>query len=394
MNLPEGARVTYREMLRRPPRPAVPEDYRSIASVHRAVRYPQQQQQQQQASNLAAPESAAAIPSVYLHREVNPTHAYALTGRSIELSHHHPEWGHVRFGIVLERRDSSTGFVPPTSASEVKHVAIKELRKSVFLDALDRGGPNDPYKEVALLQELGDNVHVLQLLEALEDDEFLYIVTPRGLGTLLDIIPWHTRQSLQADRVRAIFRQLLDILLYLERHSVCHRDLSPDNFLFLSESNLVVFDFGLSLRIPVDAQSGRRHLMQGQGRFGTFPYMSPEVFQLHPYDGVFSDLWAVAVNLFNLLTNQVLYDAPVVEDPSFMYFILAGGLAPGPRNDRAEQVLRMVMGGAGGNNLLSRIQSAQSLDETAAALLEKLLHIDPRERWSLAQALDSDFLNS
>jgi serine/threonine protein kinase len=392
MNLPEGARVTYREMLRRPPRPAVPEDYRSIASVHRAVRYPQQQQQQQ-AANLAAPESAAAIPSVYLHREVNPTHAYALTGTSINLKHHHPDWGHVHFGLVLERRHS-TGFAPPTSASEVRHVAIKELRKSVFLDALDRGGPNDPYKEVALLQELGDNVHVLQLLEALEDDEFLYIVTPRGLGTLLDIIPWHTRQPLQADRVRAIFRQLLDILLYLERHSICHRDLSPDNFLFLSESNVVVFDFGLSLRIPVDPHSGRRHLMQGQGRFGTIPYMPPEVFQLHQYDGVCSDLWAVAVNLFNLLTNQVLYNAPVYDDPSFAYFIVAGGLAPGPRNDRAEQVFQMVMADGDKDNLLSRVRSVQSLDETAAELLERLLHIDLSERWSLAQALDSDFLNS
>jgi serine/threonine protein kinase len=243
------------------------------------------------------------------------------------------------------------------------------------------------------LQELGDNVHVLQLLEALEDNEFLYIVTPRGLGTLLDIIPWNSRQPLQLDRVRTIFRKLLDILLYLERHSVCHRDLSPDNFLFLSESNLVVFDFGLSLRIPVDPHSGRRNLMQGQGCFGTIPYMSPEVFQCHPYDGVCSDLWAVAINLFNLLTNQVLYDAPVMQDVSFLYFILAGGLSSGPRNDRAEQVLRMVMGG-GGNNLLSRVQSVQSLDETAAELLERLLHIDPRERWSLAQALDSDFLNS
>lgn len=391
LNLSEGARLTYREVLDRnpgPPRPAVPEDYRSIASIHRAVMYPQALVD----ARTAPSSGGAAAPPVYLHREVNPTHAYALTGRSIELSHHHPDWGHVHFGIALERRDSS-GFVPPSLPTEVRHVAIKQLRKSVFLHGLARGGPNDPYKEVALMQELGDNVHVLQLLEALEDDEFLYIVTPRGLGTLLDVIPWNSRQPLQADRVRSIFRKLLDILLYLERHSVCHRDLSPDNFLFLSESNLVVFDFGLSLRIPVDPQSGRRHLMQGQGRFGTNPYMSPEVFQDRPYDGVCSDLWAVAINLFNLLTNQILYDAPVMEDVSFLYFVLAGGLSPGPRNDRAEQVLRMVMEG-GTNNLLSRVQSAQTLDETAAELLEKLLHIDPRERWSLAQALDSDFLNS
>jgi hypothetical protein len=160
LNLSVGARITYRELLDRsgvghPPRPAVPEDYRSIASVHRAVMYPQALSD---AASLASDinnnnSSVGSVPPVYLHREVNPTHAYALTGRSIELSHHHPDWGHVHFGIMLERRGSSIsgGIVPPSSPSDVRHVAIKQLRKSVFLEALAMGGPNDPYKEVALI---------------------------------------------------------------------------------------------------------------------------------------------------------------------------------------------------------------------------------------------------
>jgi serine/threonine protein kinase len=154
-------------------------------------------------------------------------------------------------------------------------VAIKQLRRAVFRPLLDDDGPNNPYKEVAFLQELGDDVHVLTPIEALEDDEFLYIITPRGLATLADTIPWETSQTLEPGRVRSIFRQLLEIQAYLLRHGVCHRDLSPDNFLFLTQDNLVVFDFGFSLRIPVDRRTGRRYLMEGQGLFGTPPYMAP-----------------------------------------------------------------------------------------------------------------------
>jgi serine/threonine protein kinase len=269
MALPEGAHLTYRELLDAAdqPKPAVQEDYRSMARIARAFRYDD--------ASIAAAAGEGASPQIYMHREEKPFQAYALTGRSINLNHHHPDWGHVHFGFVMPRRGEH--FVVPSNRNEVKHVAIKQLRKSVFHQAIALGGPNNPYKEVAFLQELGDDIHVLRPIEALEDDEFLYIVTPRGLATLVEAIPWNSPQTLEPNRIRSIFRQLLEIQAYLLRHKVCHRDLSPDNFLFLTEDNLVVFDFGYSLRIPVDDQTGRRYLMQEQGVFGTPPYMSPEV---------------------------------------------------------------------------------------------------------------------
>jgi serine/threonine protein kinase len=123
--------------------------------------------------------------------------------------------------------------------------------------------------------------------------------------------------------------------------------------------------------------------------------LSQEVYRNHPYDGVGSDFWALAVILFNLLTNQPLYSAPRMDDVCFGYFILAEGLSSADRNDRMRQLHEMVrhmaLATEDGEPLIAleaRIAAVQALDEDAVELLENLLAIDPRDRWSFAQAFD------
>jgi serine/threonine protein kinase len=123
--------------------------------------------------------------------------------------------------------------------------------------------------------------------------------------------------------------------------------------------------------------------------------LSQEVYRNHPYDGVGSDFWALAVILFNLLTNHPLCDAPCMEDVCFGYFILAEGLSSPYLNDRMQQLHTMVRYRALATRdrepliaLEARIAAVQALDEEAVELLENLLAIDPRDRWSFAQAFD------
>jgi serine/threonine protein kinase len=108
-----------------------------------------------------------------------------------------------------------------------------------------------------------------------------------------------------------------------------------------------------------------------------------------------SDFWALAVILFNLLTNQPLYHFPHIHDACFGYFILAEGLSSTRRNDRLEQVFSMVAERARAtgierplNDLKARVQATLRLDTSSVELLEHLLAIDPRDRWSLAQAFE------
>ena len=224
---------------------------------------------------------------------------------------------------------------------EAQRVVIKKLNKAVVQDYLARGGHEDPYKEISRMQELGDGVHVLQCLEALQDDQHLYIVLPYSHErSLLENMPWGV--GFPPHQALALFKNILEILLYLESHGIFHHDLAPDNFLFFN-GRLVLFDFAMSLRVPRDA-SGQRYLMKvPRGRYGTFPCQAPEMFfDQHPYDGLAGDLWGAAVILYTLLTGHPLYRMPHPTDLLFRYHILAEGLLP-TLNEEVVEILQDVV---------------------------------------------------
>jgi len=387
-----GARLTYRDLLTSPPRQ--PPEERFEPPIHRAVTYPSN-------VRLVCPpgENPNEIPPIYLMRQFGAEEAYALVGKEPIRIKGHGGWGEIIFAVIYPRVNdvtSNTFHVP--NGKHAKLVAIKKLIRARVLENLRQGGEENPYKEISRMMELGDNVHVLRCIDALEDDEYLYIITPKASdeGTLVDAI-FSANEAMDTSRARSIFLKILKILSYLEEHGICHRDFTPDNFLFLTRDNLVVFDLAMSHRLPVNEQ-GRRVLSTPRGNFGTYSYMPPEVFNDRVFDGVHVDLWAAAVILYNLLTNHILYRLPVPSDISFRYNILARGLSSTPLNERTAEVLQSISGLPNGDaflqELLSRAIAHLNLSPEATELLEKLLSFDVTERWCLAQAMESTYVQS
>ena len=386
----DGARLTYTDLLASAaPQNPPTEEY--SPEIFAALKHPAH-------FTVAPPKEAQPddeVPPIFLLRKRQATHAYARIPRPpIDLNHHGNNWGCVLFGVMFPRV-SSTTFQAPSSKT-ARYVAIKQLRRSVVDEYLRTGGEENPYKEIARMQELGDDVHVLSCIEALQDDQYLYIITPMacGSGTLKDAIPWLRRQPMDPDRARELFIQILNILLYLEQHGICHRDLSPDNFLFLSPNRLVAFDLALSLRVPKD-ENGQRTLIRPQGNFGTRAYMPPEIYMDAVFDSVGSDLWAVAVILYNLTTNLPLYLLPHPADLSFRYFVLARALSSDPPNERAVEILQTTF--QPGNeqkqhDLLLRAEAHLKLDPNVREILEHVFHVDPARRWTLAQVWESAYV--
>ena len=324
-----------------------------------------------------------------------PTQAYALDKQycPIDLAHgdRHSGWGCIVFGTVCDRVGLRS-FVLTS-----KQVAIKRLRKGVVHKYLARGGQENPYKEAARMQELGDSEHVLELIEFLEDEEYLYIVTPMATGkyrTLSDAIAWgDPRDVMEPERVQQIFSKILKILQYLDSKNVCHRDLSPSNFLFLTDDNLVAFDLALSIKIPIDKTSGERCLIAPQGRCGTLPFMAPEVYANRPFDGGAIDLWSAATILYCLLTNQLLYNAPCEMDPDFNFFVCAHNLSINPGNEKALALIDSTDENTMRKLSFHALAHAYISDE-ALSLLENLLAVEPERRYTLAQAMESMYVQS
>ena len=89
---------------------------------------------------------------------------------------------------------------------------------------------------------------------------------------------------------------------------ILHRDLKPDNVMLTHLGVPKITDFGLAKRVVL-APSAGAHVEV----VGTPPFMAPELFQQHEATPA-SDVYALGVCYFYLLTGNLPYSAPVLSD--------------------------------------------------------------------------------
>lgn len=117
--------------------------------------------------------------------------------------------------------------------------------------------------------------------------------------SLKDVI----RQEAPLDPVRAIdiTVQILKAARFAHRRAIVHRDLKPHNVMVDDEDRVKVTDFGI-------ARAGASDMTETGSIMGTAQYLSPEQAQGHAVSER-SDLYAIGVILFELLTGHVPFDA-------------------------------------------------------------------------------------
>jgi serine/threonine protein kinase len=148
-----------------------------------------------------------------------------------------------------------------------------------------------------------------------------YMVMPYIAGpTLRQIMDEARRRGvlLPHSRVSAIITDLCAALGYAHQNGMVHRDVKPGNILFNDQKQAVLTDFGIA-RLKEAAQ-----LTTEGATVGTPQYLSPEQASGLPVDGR-SDLYAVGVILFELLTGE-----PPFDDTSTIALLLKHLNAPVP----------------------------------------------------------------
>lgn len=117
-----------------------------------------------------------------------------------------------------------------------------------------------------------------------------------------------TRGPIPVQDALALGVQLLDAIVYLHEHGVCHRDVKPSNVVIDGEGRLKLVDFGLAVGIDTS------QITDEHASFGTVSYAPPEWVRPEAVDPELWDLYAVGVVLFEMLTGLVAYPgAPEVE---------------------------------------------------------------------------------
>jgi serine/threonine-protein kinase len=218
----------------------------------------------------------------------------------------------------LERELGAGGMATVYLAYDTRHdrkVAVKVLRPELaaiigaerFLAEI---------KTTAALQ----HPHILPLLDsglALDDSaeparrraaEYLYYVMPLIEGESLRDRLMREKQLPVDDAVR-LAREVASALDYAHRHGVVHRDIKPENIL-LHDGQALVADFGIALAA---SKAGGTRMTETGMSLGTPTYMSPEQAMGEREITGRSDVYALGVVLYEMLTGEPPFTGPTAQ---------------------------------------------------------------------------------
>ncbi len=204
---------------------------------------------------------------------------------------------------AIERRLGEGGMATVFLAEDLKHnrkVAVKVLKPELAAVI----GAERFLTEIKVTANL-QHPNILPLYDSGEAEKLLYYVMPYVDGESLRDRLDREKQLPVDDAVR-ITQSVAAALDYAHRHSVVHRDIKPENILLQSGQALVA-DFGIALAVSV---AGGTRLTETGLSLGTPTYMSPEqVSADRELDGR-SDIYSLAVTLYEMLAGAPPFVAP------------------------------------------------------------------------------------
>ena len=162
--------------------------------------------------------------------------------------------------------------------------------------------------EAEILERLGKNSQIPQLLAYFEENDEFYLVEEFIEGhPLNEELPVDKR--LTESRVIELLKGILPVLAFIHKHHVIHRDIKPNNIIRRKQdSRLVMIDFGAVKQI-------RPHAPREEAGFtvaiGTKGYAPPEQFVGQPR--LSSDIYALGMIAVQALTGIFPSDLP--QDP-------------------------------------------------------------------------------
>ncbi|OWZ22444.1 CAMK/CDPK protein kinase [Phytophthora megakarya] len=255
-----------------------------------------------------------------------------------------------------------------------KHYAMKTVHFS-------SGSKRNAFeKEIDILRVL-HHPNIVRMLETYEDANHFYIIMELSPGgTLLDRVKARNKKFPE-DEAKDIVRNLASVIQYLHSRSICvrctrlvnlvrqslihlftlqHRDLKLENILVetLDEGgHIKLCDFGASTLFKMGA-SMRKVL-------GSVVYMAPEVLEGNYKETC--DMWSLGVIMYMLLSNK----APFY-------------------GDTEDELIDSIFA----NNVPYSGEEWGSVSPEAKALLRKLLHTTPTDRFTAAQVLQHPWIKS
>jgi eukaryotic-like serine/threonine-protein kinase len=184
--------------------------------------------------------------------------------------------------------------------------ALKVLRRDapgIGSTIYDQG--RQRFRQEAQLGAMLDHPHIIRIYDFEEYDGELLLAMEFAPGGSLGQLLAETRregQKIPVDRAVQMALELAAGLAAIHARDVIHRDLKPSNILFDAQGQVKIADLGLA-QVP-HGPSLRSQLSQPLPHPGTPAYMSPEQESSGAYLTPPSDVYALGLVFFEMLTGR------------------------------------------------------------------------------------------
>ncbi|MFN3199751.1 MAG: protein kinase domain-containing protein [Bradymonadia bacterium] len=166
----------------------------------------------------------------------------------------------------------------------------------------DRSHRNRFINEAKVLAKL-EHPNLVGMLGFFEHRDRLFIVMRFVQGrTLEDVL--RDRGRMVADEAMAIFDQICDAVSHVHSHKILHRDIKPSNVILQDDGQVLVTDFGIARAV------GDTSMTLSGMVVGTAEYVAPEQACGLSRDDLRSDVYALGILLYEMVTGHVPFSHP------------------------------------------------------------------------------------
>ncbi|MBE9094569.1 ABC transporter substrate-binding protein [Tychonema sp. LEGE 07203] len=167
-------------------------------------------------------------------------------------------------------------------------------------------------REASALHLLGKDSRIPELFDRFEENGHFYLVQEYVQGTpltqeLTQGQQWNETQTI------AFLREILEILSFIHKANIVHRDITPSNLIRRTQNRkIVLIDFGSVKEISTLTSNSTGEILTSQA-IGTKGYMPAEQYNPRSVPQPYNDIYAVGIIAIQALTGRRPTNLP--QDP-------------------------------------------------------------------------------
>lgn len=178
-------------------------------------------------------------------------------------------------------------------------VAIKELKIRHFKNPTIKQKFKDIEAQMYLYLQHPNIPKLVDFIDKKETEQ-LFIVMEFIEGRSLEQYIYREIGLIPEEKALPMFLEILDTVSYMHKKGILHLDLKPNNVMIQPNGKLKLIDLGIASRMTNASASATT----GSG-FGTPSYMPPEQSEKGGMVGRYTDIFALGVMLFEMLTGHL-----------------------------------------------------------------------------------------